>query len=196
MTSKKKCGVPDGLVKHPRFGTAVRPSGFEVDVDIVRKSFWRYRSEVIFPETAIPANLQKQSYATIPCGWYVDVLKNCRSCRRKFIFYAVEQRHWYEVLKFKLDADCVRCPECRKTDQTLRRRFQRFSKAVQRTDLSDSELEILVRDAVFLWDNGLLSKREKLNRIRNLSRRRIPNCQATRVIEILTAGLDSREGRQ
>jgi hypothetical protein len=184
--SKKKHRLPD-LVKHPRFGTGIRPSGYKVDADTVRDSFLRYRLETIFPETAIPANLQKQNYSTFPCRWYVDVLKKCRDCRRHFVFYAAEQRHWYEVLGFKLDADCVRCPACRKTDQTLRTRFQRFSKAIQRTDLSDEELAILVRDAVFLWDNGLLSKRDKLNRLRNQARRRIPGHAATREIESVTA---------
>ena len=192
--SKKKRGTRIDLVKHPRFGTAIRPSGIEVDADTVRKSFWRYEGETIFPETAIPANLQKQNDPTVPCGWYVDVLKRCRDCRRQFIVYAVEQRHWYEVLGFKLDADCVRCLECRKSDQTLRRRFQRFSKTVQKPDLSGDELATFVEDAVFLWENGLLSKRDKLNRIRNQARRRIPDHPATREIETLTAGLDSRAG--
>jgi hypothetical protein len=130
--SQKKISMPTNLVKHPRFGTTIRPSGADVDAQAVRKSFWRYSSEKkIFPETAIPANTQKQNYSMFPCVWYVDVLRTCRDCGRPFIFYAVEQRRWYEVLGFKLNANCVRCPECRKTDQTLRRRFQRFSKAVQ-----------------------------------------------------------------
>src|SRR5215467_13122347 len=120
--SKKKRSTPTNLVKHPRFGTTIRPSGADVDGETVRKSFWRYSRETIFPETAIPADLRKQNYSMSACKWYVDVLKTCRDCNRPFIFYAVEQRHWYEVLGFKLDANCVRCPECRKTDQTLRRR--------------------------------------------------------------------------
>jgi len=192
--SKKKTRLTVNLVKHPRFGTTIRPSGADVDAETVRNSFWRYSREKIFPETAIPANVQKQNYGTFPCDWYVDVLKTCRDCRRPFIFYALEQQHWYEVLGFKLDANCVRCPECRKTDQTLRRRFQRFSKAVGRADLSDDELATLAEDAVFLWDNGLLSKRDKLNRIRNQARRRIPSHPATREIEALTAQLDRRAG--
>ncbi|MFN0052644.1 MAG: zinc-ribbon domain containing protein [Planctomycetales bacterium] len=182
--------MPKGLVKHPRFGTSIRPSGFKADVDTVRESFWRYGQETIFPETAIPADLQKQTPATVPCDWYVDILKTCRGCRRQFIFYAVEQQHWYEVLRFKLDADCVKCPACRKTDQTLRRRFLRFSKAISRIDLSDGEFATLVADAIFLWENGLLSKRDKLNRIRNQARRRIPDHAATHDIENLAAGLD------
>ena len=50
--SKKKRGASIDLVKHPRFGTAIRPSGFKVDAATVRKSFWRYDRETIYPETA------------------------------------------------------------------------------------------------------------------------------------------------
>jgi hypothetical protein len=184
MSKKRNHKLLD-LVPHPRYGTRIRPSAYAVDAATVQSSFWRYSSETIFPETAIPANLHKQSYATIPCRWYVDILKKCRDCRRKYIFYAVEQQHWYEVLGFTLDSDCVRCPVCRKTDQTLRRRFQRFSNAIGRADLTDGELATLLRDAVFVWDNGLLKKRDKLNRLRNLAHRRIPNDVATREIDRL-----------
>jgi hypothetical protein len=131
--------------------------------------------------------VHKQNFGVIPRGWYADILKKCRDCRRKFIFYAEEQRHWYEVLGFTIDADCVRCPECRRADQTLRRRFQRYSNAIARTDLTDDEFATLVGDAAFVWDNGLLKKRDKLKRIRNQARRRIPNHPATREIDLLIA---------
>lgn len=173
------------VVPHPRYGNGIRPSEFKVDAGTVRASFWRYHDQTIFPESAIPANIQKQSVSAVPCRWYVDVLKECRDCRRQFIFYAAEQQHWYEELRFPLDADCVRCPECRKTDQTLRRRLQRYSRAITRGNLTDDEFVILVRDTIFVWRNGLLKKRDKLNRIRNEARRRIPNHAATREIERL-----------
>src|SRR5262245_48503174 len=96
--SKKKRRVPTDLVRHPRYGTTIRRSEFEVDAGTVLKSSWRYARATIFPETAIPADLRKQTPATIPCAWYVDLLETCVDCRRPFIFYAVEQRHWYEVL--------------------------------------------------------------------------------------------------
>lgn len=185
--SKKRSHKLLDLVPHPRYGTRIRPSDYTPDAATVRNSFWGYQGETIFPETAIPATVQKQNYSVIPRGWYVDILKKCRDCRRQFIFYAEEQRHWYEELGFTIDADCVRCPECRKKDQTLWRRFQRFSSAIGRDDLTDDEFAMLVRDAVFVWDNGLLKKRDKLNRLRNLARRRIPDHAATREIESLCA---------
>ena len=82
----------------------IRRSQFEVDVEALRKSSWRYNRATIFPETAIPANLRKQTHATVSCDWYVDILKTCRSCRRQYIFYALEQKHWYEELKFYVDS--------------------------------------------------------------------------------------------
>ncbi len=160
----------------------------------MRASFWGYNGETIYPETAIPANVQKQNFSVIPRGWYVDILKKCRDCRRKFIFYAEEQRHWYEVLGFTIDADCVRCPECRKKDQTLRRRFQRFSSAIGRDDLTDDEFATLVGDTVFVWDNGLLKKRDKLKWIRNQARRRIPDHAATHEIDMLVSQCDATVG--
>jgi hypothetical protein len=175
------------VVPHPRYGTRIQPSGYSVDAATVESSFWGYKGEVIYPETAIPANLQKQNFPTFPRRWYVDILKKCRACRRQFIFYAAEQQYWYEVLRFTIDADCVRCPACRKTDQTLRRRFQRFSNAIGRKDLTDDEFAMLIRDAVFVWDNGLMKKRDKLNRLRNLAHKRIPDHPATREIDSLCA---------
>jgi len=185
--SKKRSHKLLDVVPHPRYGTRILPSRYNADAATVRDSFWGYRGETIYPETAIPANVQKQNFSCIPRGWYVDILKNCRDCRRQFIFYAAEQQYWYEELGFTIDADCVRCPVCRKADQTLRRRFQRYSSAIGRNDLTDEEFVTLVRDAVFVWDNGLLKKRDKLNRLRNQARRRIPDHAATREIESLCA---------
>jgi hypothetical protein len=167
------------LVPHPRFGSDIQISAYSVDPATVRNSYCGYSRGTIFPETAIPADLKKQNFPTMPRCWYVDILKQCRDCGRNFIFYAVEQKHWYEVLRFNIDADCVRCSECRKTDQTLQRRFQRFSRAIGRNELSDVEFAVLIRDAIFVWRNGLMKKREKLNRIRNQAKRRLPNHPAT-----------------
>lgn len=206
------------FVRHPRFGqrprlTGLDPNPLDLDVHLnsntsdIREVAARYEAVMgtkwpyahldlgdrprRIANTAIRADLSRQTPATVPVTHYFDLEVTCRDCQRPFIFFAEEQRHWYEVSGFTLDSDCVRCPECRKTDQTLRKRFQRFSRAVQRADLSDDELATLVADAVFLWDNGLLSKRDKLNRLRNLARRRIPSRRATQAIERLTARLDS-----
>ena len=45
---------------------------------------------------------------------YFDLDKICIDCKRPFLFFAEEQRHWFEVLGFSLDARCLRCSNCRK----------------------------------------------------------------------------------
>lgn len=184
MSSKRRA-LPSNLVPHSRFGKTIRRSDYDVDDAAIRSECPKDDDEVIFPESAIPADLRRQNYMTVPRRWYVDVLKTCRNCRRRFIFYAAEQKYWYENLRIPIYAACAKCPECRKTNQTLRRRFQRFSQAVTRSDLTDDDFATLVLDAVFLWENGILQKREKLNRLRSQARRRIPNRRATREIEEL-----------
>ncbi|RYD36326.1 MAG: hypothetical protein EOP87_05680 [Verrucomicrobiaceae bacterium] len=74
------------------------------------------------PGTAITANPAKQNYASFPFVVYFDQKKVCTDCAPPFIFFAEEQRYWFEVLRFNVNADCVRCPPCRELDRKKRRR--------------------------------------------------------------------------
>lgn len=177
------------LVPHPRFGVKPRPSGTDISPDVVRASYCGYQTLAIFPETAIPADTTRQNFTVFPRRYYVDALKYCRDCDRRFIFFAEEQRYWYEELGISVDADCVRCPKCRKTHQELRRRLKRYSRHVAQDKLSDEALVFLVEDAVFLWNNGILKKQQKLRRIRNLARSRIPDHQVVQHIDALVDSL-------
>jgi hypothetical protein len=156
------------------------------------RSFWGYEGQTIFPESAIPANVSRQNYTVLPRRYYVDILKQCRECRRPFIFFAREQEHWYEKLGFTIDADCVRCVECRKSEQRLQRRLKRYSHAIPRDDLDDRELATLVEDAVFLFEVGVLRDEQRLRRLRNLARRRIPQSTATESIGQLISQITSK----
>jgi len=144
----------------------------------IRRSYWGYGDDVyIYPDSVIVADETKQNYSVMPRPYYVDILKSCRDCQNEFIFYATEQKHWYEVLGFYIDADCVRCPKCRVTTQTLRRRFQRYSKSVSRKDLTDEEFTTLLGDALFLYESGLLKTDQQLRRLRNQARKRLPDAK-------------------
>jgi hypothetical protein len=189
---KRRGTVVPNVVPHPRYGDCIVPSGVIVPTWEIL-SFWGYKRETIFPESAIPADVTRQSFTVLPRRFYVDVLKQCRTCKRPFIFFAREQQHWYEELGFNIDADCVLCAECRKSDQQLRRRFMRYSQVVSRTDLDDKELGTLVEDAVFLFDAGVLHDEQKLRRFRNLARRRIPGSTAAASIDRVIAALESRD---
>jgi hypothetical protein len=181
------------IVPHPRYGDAVVPSGHGMTEEQVRSSFWRYREATLFPVSAIPADIRRQNFSTMARGCYVDILKTCVDCERAFLFFAREQQHWYEVLGFYVDADCVRCPACRKSEQQLRRRFRRYSEASARKEVSDEALATLVEDAVFLWTAGILRDEQRLRRLRNLALRRIPSSRAAKNVERVVAKLAPRK---
>jgi hypothetical protein len=182
------------IVPHPRYGSAVIPSGTKATAAEVRGSFHGYRKEKIYPESAIPADLTRQNFTTFPRGYYVDTLKVCRDCGRSFLFFAREQQHWYEELGFYIDADCVRCPACRRMDQELAQSRRRYAELVGREDLDDEELATLVEDAAHLWNDGILRDEQKLRWLRNLARRRIPGSRATARIEKILSGLSKPRG--
>jgi hypothetical protein len=183
----------EGIVPHPRYGDAVIPSGtkaWETDV----RAWWRYHNETIFPESAIEADLGRQNYSTCPRRYYVDILKNCRTCNRPFLFFAREQQYWYDELGFYIESDCVLCPQCRVSDQELRRKVKRFSERISRTDLSDREFATLIGDTVFVWNVGYLRQEQKLRRLRNQARKRIPGYAETKAINDLVDSLGKQDG--
>lgn len=135
-------------VPHPRYGAKPRVTGLDPDPDAPdvqlhynvnffterqKADMLRYAGHVPepraeqrhIPGTAVVADLSKQKPATLPVTHYYDIEKRCVECSRLFLFFAEEQKHWYEELGFTLDADCVRCAPCRKIDRERRRDAQR-----------------------------------------------------------------------
>jgi hypothetical protein len=121
--------------------------------------------------TAILANLSRQSAATVAVTHYFDLDRICRDCRRPFIFFAEEQKYWYEVLQFSLNFDCVRCVPCRKRQQSiarLRRRYEELCHVSERSleevlEMADCCLS-LIEQAVFA-SKCLQNVRTLLNRL-------------------------------
>lgn len=181
------------VVWHPRYGNTLVASGSKLTEADIRASFYRHRDATIAPESAIAADPSRQNFSTFPRGCYVDILKVCRDCQRSFVFDAREQQHWYEVLGFYVDADCVRCPPCRRERQTHRRTFARYAELVALRELTDTQLAQLADDAVFLWKTNVLRDLSRLRWIANRARRSIPHAAATARIEKLVAGLGSQK---
>lgn len=104
---------------------------------------WHSPAAERIPGTAIAADLARQSRATIPVTHYFDTRRTCLDCGRPFIFFAAEQKHWYERLGFPLEADCVRCPDCRKRIQLvsrIRRRHDALANIQTRTMVENLEM--------------------------------------------------------
>lgn len=137
------------FVNHPRYGrrphiTGLNPeTAYDVEYGVHTNIHWHSPKKCRIPNTAIPADLARQVPATVPVTHYYDVKRQCRDCGRSFIFFAEEQKHWYEELGFGLNSDCVRCVPCRKRQQRIacqRRRYEALFHVPNRTPRETLEM--------------------------------------------------------
>jgi Probable zinc-ribbon domain len=144
-------------VEHPRFGRGPRMTGLNPTERFNSSNLvahWHSPPEQRIPHTAIAANMSQQVLATMNVQYYFDVRRRCRDCGRKFIFFAEEQRHWYEELKFNLEADCVHCCECRRKQHSSERIRERYNDLVTRQPSSAFECLELAAASVELLQSG------------------------------------------
>lgn len=166
--------LPENLVPHPRYGTLPRFTDLEFRGDRPGMNLgWKYARSTIVPGTGIVADGSKQKGSVMGIPVYFDVLKECIDCHRPFLFYAIEQKHWFEELGFANDADCVRCVPCRKREQRkekLNQEYQRLVALKQRSPEEELELACL---ALEMHAIGRLSSVQKLRTCFN----RIPDSE-------------------
>ncbi|MBL8346846.1 MAG: zinc-ribbon domain containing protein [Rubrivivax sp.] len=149
------------FVPHPRFGRGPRRTGLDPANTPDGSVFlhWHSGPEVRVPGTAIAANTTDQCQATVPVTHYFDARRVCRQCARPFLFFAEEQKHWYEELKFPLEADCLECVPCRKAEQRLQAAQRRYASLLGHPQRSVAETLELVECGVFLVEAGVFSKK-------------------------------------
>jgi hypothetical protein len=163
----------DDYVEHPRFGRRPRIT----DLKPLSKStgvytyHWRSNPTTRVPNTAVAAEMYKQKHPSVPVAYYSDEKRRCRDCGRPFLFFADEQKFWYEILRLPLEVDCVRCTDCRRSIRDLKRLQHRYEEQVHNQNLSFEEtLELihilltLIESALFT-PNQLPHVRELMNRI-------------------------------
>jgi hypothetical protein len=93
----------------------------------------------LIPGTAILADPSKQHGSCMLNTHYYDIERECHDCGRPFLFYAEEQRYWYEELEFHVGADCIRCYPCSRATQHIDRTVQRYEELVA---VADSSLDV------------------------------------------------------
>jgi len=152
-------------VVHPRYGDKPSYSGNSYSYEEIIDTYWGYRREKLFPESAIPADTSKQNYSVFPRTIYVDIEKSCKQCGRPFLFYAKEQKYWYEDLHFYIDVDCVRCIECRKKEQSVKSLILEYEQLVKNTSRTNEETRRLKQLALELYKVGYITNENKINRI-------------------------------
>jgi hypothetical protein len=177
MRKLKRLETKYRFVDHPRYGDQPIRSSESYSLDEIRRSFWRYSEspydrKIIFPETAIRAETHKQNYTCFPRWLYVDIARRCRKCGQWFIFFALEQKHWFETLGFYVDADCVHCQNCRHAEHELREMVRRYGALLAEADKGDEEWQELSRLGDALYAAGYIKKAETLLKTRRPKRMR------------------------
>ena len=158
-------GKKKSYVTHPRYGDKPMKSGIKYDAEEIVNAFWGYNSGFFFPESAIPANLSKQNYSIYPRKIYVDLEKKCITCNRLFIFYAKEQQYWYETLGFYIDADCVKCTDCRKKEQEIKLLMREYEELHKKENKNKEEISKLKNTALELYQLGYIRNKQKVDNI-------------------------------
>ena len=133
------------FVDHPRYGKRPRITGLNPDSKTGSKAWlhWHSPRDCRISNNAIFADRKRQNSGLGHVTHYFDVIRECRDCGRNFIFFALEQQHWYEVLRFNLSANCRECVECRKSRQLIartRKRYDYLFSLPSRTDRETLEL--------------------------------------------------------
>lgn len=205
MAGKKK--TPSGYIKtqaqkeyesyveHPRFGRYPHLTGQNPQTDWGRavNLHWRSKPESRIPNTAITADVSRQSPALYPATHYYDEKCVCRDCNRPFIFFAKEQKHWYEELRFPLDADCVRCADCRKKTQWIERKKKRYDKLFHKVDRTTDETLEMADCCLSLIEEGIFTMKQE-KQVRTLMKQvKVKHTRHTNLLDRLQALKTSEE---
>lgn len=179
----------EDAVPHPRYGKTVVTTPWATTREVVLKSFWGYAGETIFPESAIAARTELQNCFIGWRGIYVDILKHCATCGRKFLFFAREQQYMFEVLKFYIAADMRHCPECRHAMHRVKGALRSYGDLINKDALDDKELKQLAKDVVLLFESGALQDEQRLRTVKNQIVKRLPTSAESQAIVRLTESL-------
>lgn len=176
--------LPHDLVPHPRardMARATRRDMPSMRVDEIRARAWPLRGETIVPGTAqLPG--ASAPWSLFGRHVYADLLKTCRDCGRPFLFYASEQRFWYETLQLPQGVDCVACPPCRKLARRVKACHARYDEALHAPRLDAKDMKAFVDDALFLLEQGVLRNLARLGALKNRARRELPDYGGTQAL--------------
>jgi Probable zinc-ribbon domain len=189
-------------VEHSRFGRQPRFTGLDVDGNFPGvhlhwiNGIGSYDDGTrLIAGTAIKADLARQTPATFPVTHYYDLDKLCRDCGRRFIFFAEEQKHWYEELEFPLDANCIRCPTCRKKLQLIAKKRRRYEALFHISNRGDEENLDMADCCLTLIEEGIFGQ-QQLERVRMLLKQISVNRRLEAKINSVTKRLQAAETKK
>lgn len=176
------------FVEHPCFGRGPRFTRLHPEGDL----YIGWHAHGLIAGTSIRADVRKQMPATFHVTHYFDLERECCDCGRKFIFFAEEQKHWYEELQFGLDSDCVRCVPCRKQQQGIAQRRQQYEELFNNPDRTEQQSMTMAECCLDLIENGTFTIKQT-QRIRMLLNTITDECSIAVRITLIQRRLQALE---
>jgi hypothetical protein len=147
-------------VEHPRYGRGPRFTDLQPGAIPLGYRRTIYHAEGLIEGTAVAADLDWQSWSPVPVLYYFDLKRICVDCARPFLFFADEQKYWYETLGFDLSADCVRCVECRGKRHGIEKQRRRYESLFHVQTRSIEENLEMAQCCLNLIQAGLFHRRQ------------------------------------
>jgi len=149
-------------VVHPRFGQSPRFTGLDVEPS------WLHRGHI--PRTAIEADCSKQNFSTMGVSYYYDLRRKCHRCQSPYIFFAEEQKFWYEELHLRLEVSPDCCHGCRRHKRGVSRSRECYEELFHKTDRTPQDDAEMAEHCLLLMEEGKFSPR-KAEHVRMLLKR-------------------------
>lgn len=148
------------LRPHPVYGPAPHRTGEPLPASVLVGAHF---DAIIFPQSATPVGVQLRPARFWRSSCYVDELRQCSQCETLYIFFAAEQRYWYEELGIPVDERPVDCYSCRFLRHEVNERVERWAKLAARPDLTRDELRNCARQAIEMIIVGEMPRSEALS---------------------------------
>jgi hypothetical protein len=155
---------------------------------------YQFRDSIpnLIPGTAVEADLARQTRATVSVTHYYDLDSFCSDCQQRFIFFAEEQKYWYEDLGIPLEAQADRCSPCRKRRQNIARIRRRYEELLPLDSKSVEETLEMADCCLTLVEAEVFSIRQ-CERVRMLLKRVPEDRRSEETFRDLTARLHAVE---
>lgn len=112
------------------------------------------------PGTAIEADTSRQVFCPVAVTHYYDLDVVCVGCQRHFIFFADEQKFWYEELQFDLGSIAVRCCECRQQERWIANQKKQYEALCRVADRTSEESLQIAECCLTLMEQGIFHPRQ------------------------------------
>lgn len=174
-------------VYHPRYGRSPRYKGLDPDrndrnvnvhantgimsdaiIAHLRKTWGEWPPPWFAAErpvpvrgTAVEADTSRQVFCPVPVTHYYDLDVVCVGCQRHFLFFAEEQKFWYEELQFDLGSIAVRCCECRKQERWLANQKKQYEALCHVSPRTLEQTFEIADCCLTLLEQGIFHPRQK-----------------------------------